>query len=49
VNLGQALGRIDSTRELVSPQVLGALALLGLVALLPVLWKKFRSGGDRVT
>jgi uncharacterized membrane protein YdjX (TVP38/TMEM64 family) len=49
VNLGQALGRIESTRELVSPQVLGALALLGLVALLPILWKKFRSDGDRVT
>jgi uncharacterized membrane protein YdjX (TVP38/TMEM64 family) len=48
VNLGQALGRIESTRELVSPQVLGALALLGLVALLPVFWKKFRSDADRV-
>jgi uncharacterized membrane protein YdjX (TVP38/TMEM64 family) len=49
VNLGQALGRIDSTKELVSPQVLGALALLGVVALLPVFWKKFRFGRDRVT
>lgn len=48
-NLGQALGRIDSTRELVSPEILGALSLLGAIALIPVLWKRFRSDPDRVT
>lgn len=48
-NLGQALGRIDSLRGLVSPEILGALALLGMVALIPVLWKRFRADPDRVT
>ncbi|MEP7208376.1 MAG: VTT domain-containing protein, partial [Casimicrobiaceae bacterium] len=33
VNLGETLGRIDSTRDLVSPATLIALALLGVVAL----------------
>lgn len=42
-NLGQSLGRIQSTSELVSAQTLGALALLGLLALVPVLVKKFKS------
>lgn len=49
VNLGQALGRIDSTQALVSPQVLGAFALLGAIALVPALWKRFRRDPDRVT
>jgi uncharacterized membrane protein YdjX (TVP38/TMEM64 family) len=40
VNLGEALGRIDSLQGLVTPQTLGALALLGLLALLPVAWKR---------
>jgi uncharacterized membrane protein YdjX (TVP38/TMEM64 family) len=35
-NLGQTLGRIESTRDLVSPEVLTALALLGVLALVPV-------------
>ncbi len=42
VNLGQALGRIDSTRDLVSPATLLALALLGVVALLPVALRNSR-------
>lgn len=42
VNLGQTLGRIDSTRDLVSPATLIALALLGLVALLPVTLRNSR-------
>jgi uncharacterized membrane protein YdjX (TVP38/TMEM64 family) len=40
-NLGQSLGRIQSTAQLVSPETLGALALLGVLALVPVLAKKF--------
>lgn len=41
-NLGQALGRIDSTAELASAETLGAFALLGLFALVPVAVKKWR-------
>ncbi len=36
VNLGQTLGRIDSLKGLVSVETLGAFALLGLFALVPV-------------
>jgi uncharacterized membrane protein YdjX (TVP38/TMEM64 family) len=36
VNLGQTLGRIDSLQGLVSAETLGAFALLGLFALVPV-------------
>jgi uncharacterized membrane protein YdjX (TVP38/TMEM64 family) len=36
VNLGQTLGRIDSLQGLVSGETLGAFALLGLFALVPV-------------
>jgi uncharacterized membrane protein YdjX (TVP38/TMEM64 family) len=39
-NLGQSLGRIDSARGLVSPETLAALALLGLLALVPLWWRK---------
>jgi uncharacterized membrane protein YdjX (TVP38/TMEM64 family) len=42
VNLGRALGRIESTSQLVSGEALGALALLGLFALLPALLRKLR-------
>ena len=35
-NLGQTLGRIDSTHDLLSPETLTALALLGVLALIPV-------------
>lgn len=41
-NLGQSIGRIESTSELVSPVTLGAFALLGLFALVPVLIRKLR-------
>lgn len=40
-NLGQSLGRIQSTSQLVSVETLGALALLGVLALVPVLAKNF--------
>ena len=35
-NLGQTLGHIDSTRDLLSPEALTALALLAVLALVPV-------------
>lgn len=41
-NLGQFLGHIDTLSQLVSPEVLLGLGLLGLFALLPVLIKKLR-------
>ena len=40
MNLGQTLSRIDSLAGLVSVETLGAFALLGLLALLPVAWKR---------
>jgi uncharacterized membrane protein YdjX (TVP38/TMEM64 family) len=43
VNLGQALGRIDSLQGLVSRDTLLAFGLLGLFALLPVAWKKWKA------
>jgi len=43
VNLGQTLGRIESLSGLVSTETLGAFALLGLFALVPVLLKQFGS------
>lgn len=42
-NLGQSLGRIHSTAQLVSPETLGALVLLGLLSLVPVLIRRFKS------
>jgi len=41
-NLGQSLGRITSSSELLSAETLGALALLGVLTLLPVAVKKIR-------
>lgn len=43
VNIGQTLGQIDSLQGLISLDVLGALALLGLVALLPIAIQKWQS------
>lgn len=43
VNLGQALGRIDSLAGLLAPEALGAFVLLGALALLPVIFRKVRS------
>lgn len=48
-NLGQSLGRIESTAELVSPATLGAFALLGLFALVPVLLRKRRGAAAGAT
>ncbi len=41
-NLGQSLAGIDSLDQLVSTDILLALGLLGLFALLPIIVKKFR-------
>jgi uncharacterized membrane protein YdjX (TVP38/TMEM64 family) len=46
-NLGQSLGRIESTSQLVSAETLGALALLGLLALVPVLVKRLKTRKQR--
>jgi uncharacterized membrane protein YdjX (TVP38/TMEM64 family) len=46
-NLGQSLGRIDSSEKLLSVQTVSALVLLGIFALLPVLIKKFRSKKEK--
>lgn len=42
-NLGESLGRIESPDQLLSRQVLVALGLLGLLALLPVAVRKLRT------
>jgi uncharacterized membrane protein YdjX (TVP38/TMEM64 family) len=43
-NLGETLGTIDSLSGLVSKETLVAFALLGVLALVPVLIRKFKSG-----
>ncbi|HEX6944760.1 MAG TPA: TVP38/TMEM64 family protein [Casimicrobiaceae bacterium] len=47
VNLGQALGRIESLSGLVSTETLLAFALLGVFALAPVGWKKWKQRAVR--
>lgn len=42
VNAGASLATIDSLAGIASPRVLGSFALLGLFALIPVLYNKFR-------
>lgn len=42
VNAGASLATIDSVADIASPRVLGSLALLGLFALIPVLYNKFK-------
>ncbi len=41
-NAGRQLGSINSLEEIASPRVIGAFTLLGLFALLPVLYKRFK-------
>ena len=43
VNLGETLGRIDSLQGLVSWETFGAFALLGVLALVPIVVRKFKS------
>ena len=45
VNLGQALGGIDSLKGLVSREALLAFALLGVAALAPIAWKRLKARG----
>lgn len=41
-NVGQKLGRVENVKDLVSPPILAALALLGLFALAPVGYRYWR-------
>ncbi|MEW6684363.1 MAG: TVP38/TMEM64 family protein [Nitrospirota bacterium] len=41
-NAGSQLGRIESLRDVASPGVLGAFALLGLLALVPVAYQRLK-------
>ena len=41
-NAGRQLGAIDSVRDVASPGVVGAFVLLGLLALVPVLYQRLR-------
>src|SRR5687768_5454392 len=44
-NAGRQLGSINSLSEIASPRVLGAFALLGLLALVPIVYRRF--SGER--
>jgi uncharacterized membrane protein YdjX (TVP38/TMEM64 family) len=44
-NAGASLAAITSMNEVASPRVLGSFALLGLFALVPVLYQKMKRGG----
>lgn len=45
VNAGAGLASIDTLADIASPRVLGAFALLGLFALIPVIYGKFKGSG----
>lgn len=44
VNAGASLATIDSISGIASPRVLGSFALLGVFALIPALYNKFKTG-----
>jgi uncharacterized membrane protein YdjX (TVP38/TMEM64 family) len=44
-NAGRQLGSINSLSEIASPRVLGAFALLGLLSLVPIVYRKLRGSG----
>lgn len=46
VNAGASLANIDSLSGIASPRVLGSFAMLGLFALIPVLYNKFKKHKD---
>jgi uncharacterized membrane protein YdjX (TVP38/TMEM64 family) len=46
-NAGASLATITSLSEVASPRVLGSFALLGLFALVPVLYQKFKKKGEK--
>lgn len=45
VYTGQSLGEIDNPKDIFSIEVLSAFALLGLFALIPTIYKKFKKNG----
>jgi uncharacterized membrane protein YdjX (TVP38/TMEM64 family) len=45
VNAGASLASVNSLRDVASPRVLGAFALLGLFALIPVIYGKVKNRG----
>jgi uncharacterized membrane protein YdjX (TVP38/TMEM64 family) len=45
VNAGASLASINSLRDVASPRVLGSFALLGLFALVPVIYQKLKKKG----
>ena len=47
VNAGASLATIESLSGVASPRVLGSFALLGLFALIPALYNRFRHGAKR--
>lgn len=49
VNAGAGLATIDTLADIASPRVLGAFALLGLFALIPVIYGKFKGRGTSGT
>jgi uncharacterized membrane protein YdjX (TVP38/TMEM64 family) len=40
---GRQLGTINSLNEIASPNVIAAFVLLGLLALMPIVYKKFKA------
>lgn len=42
-NLGQNLGRVSSTKDLLTQGTIGAFVLLGVFSLIPVLYKKYKT------
>ncbi len=46
-NAGSQLGKIESLKDIASPGVLGAFALLGLLALVPVAYQRWHGGSSR--
>ena len=47
VNAGASLATINSLKEVAAPRVLGSFALLGLFALVPVIYGKIKKSGTR--
>jgi uncharacterized membrane protein YdjX (TVP38/TMEM64 family) len=45
-NAGRQLGSINSLSEIASPRVLGSFALLGLLALVPIVYRKLNRQRD---
>jgi uncharacterized membrane protein YdjX (TVP38/TMEM64 family) len=45
-NAGRQLGSINSLSEIASPRVLGSFVLLGLLALVPIVYRKLNRQGD---